>query len=154
EHLRTLINALPGDLDWIVMKCLEKNRNRRYETANGLAADIQGHLNNELVLARPPSAGYRFQKFVRRNKVQFGAAAFAVASLIVAVTVSSWQALKAKRAEQIAKNEAEEARTVKDFITQELLGRLNPFLAPGFNPNNRVLIEGIAQAVEGRFQNQ
>ena len=58
-----------GDLDWIVMKALEKDRTRRYETANGLAADLQRHLDNEPIAARPPSTLYRFQKLVRRNKL-------------------------------------------------------------------------------------
>src|SRR5712672_463585 len=64
-----LIHQLKGDIDWIVMKCLEKDRTRRYETANGLASDLQRHLSSEAVLARPPSAAYRFQKLVRRNKL-------------------------------------------------------------------------------------
>src|SRR5881409_100130 len=72
-----LIHLLGGDLDWIVMKCPEKDRNRRYETANGLAADIQRHLSSEPVIARPPSTAYRLQKFIRRNKLQFAAASFA-----------------------------------------------------------------------------
>ena len=63
-----LIHLLRGDLDWIVMKCLEKDRTRRYETANGLAADLKRHLNNEPVVARPPSTAYRLQKAWRRNK--------------------------------------------------------------------------------------
>ena len=63
-----LLHQLRGDLDWIVMKCLEKDRTRRYETANGLAADIQRHLNNEPVVARPPSSAYRLQKAWRRNQ--------------------------------------------------------------------------------------
>src|SRR6266403_3124273 len=77
KHRRTdapkLIHLLRGDLDWIVMKCLEKDRARRYETASGLAMDVQRHLNNEAVLARPASAAYRFQKLVRRNKLAFAA---------------------------------------------------------------------------------
>ena len=72
---KELISAVRGDLDWIVMKCLEKDRARRYETANGLAADIQRHLDNEPVLARPPSEAYRFRKLVRRNKAAFAATA-------------------------------------------------------------------------------
>ena len=76
------IHLLRGDLDWIVMKCLEKDRTRRYETANGLASDIQRHLNNEAVLARPPSAAYRFQKLVRRNKAMAAPAA-AIATVLV-----------------------------------------------------------------------
>src|SRR3974390_629783 len=70
-----LIHQLKGDLDWIVMKCLEKDRTRSYETANGLAADLKRHLNNEPVLARPPSKLYEFQKTVRRHKFGFAAAA-------------------------------------------------------------------------------
>ena len=66
-----LSRLVRGDLDWIVMKCLEKDRTRRYETANGLAQDIERHLNNEPVVARPPSRLYRFQKVVRRNKLAF-----------------------------------------------------------------------------------
>ena len=58
------MHQLKGDLDWIVMKCLEKDRTRRYETANGLAADIKRHLDNEPVVARPASAAYRVQKSV------------------------------------------------------------------------------------------
>src|SRR6185369_6799527 len=63
-----LSNLMRGELDWIVMKTLEKDRNRRYATANGFAADVQRYLNDEPVLACPPSAGYRFRKFARRNK--------------------------------------------------------------------------------------
>ena len=74
-----LIHLLRGDLDWIVMKCLEKDRTRRYETANGLAMDLQRHLNNEPVLARPPSRLYEFQKTVRRHKLGFAAAAALIA---------------------------------------------------------------------------
>src|SRR6202050_5197301 len=78
-----LMHQLKGDLDWIVMKCLEKDRTRRYDTANGLAADLKRHLNNELVVARPPSAAYKFQKAFRRNKLAF-AAGIAVAVALVA----------------------------------------------------------------------
>src|SRR5262249_19870040 len=72
EPLR-LIHLVRGDLDWIVMKCLEKNRTRRYETANGLAADLKRHLDNEPVVARPPSTAYWLQKAIRRDKLAFGA---------------------------------------------------------------------------------
>jgi hypothetical protein len=68
-----LVHLLKGDLDWIVMKCLEKDRTRRYDTANGLAMDLKRHLHHEPVVARPPGATYRFQKAFRRNKVAFAA---------------------------------------------------------------------------------
>src|SRR4029077_14211241 len=70
-----LISSLRGDLDWIVMKALEKDRRRRYETANGLAMDVQRYLSNEAVMARPPSRLYRLQKLVRRNQITFAAIA-------------------------------------------------------------------------------
>src|SRR5262245_45910311 len=85
-----LIHQLRGDLDWIVMKCLEKDRGRRYDTANGLARDIERHLNNDPVMARPPSRVYRFQKLVRRNKLAFGAAGAVLAALILGLGLSTW----------------------------------------------------------------
>ena len=68
-----LIHLIRGDLDWLVMKCLEKDRTRRYETATALAMDLQRHLNDEPIVACPPSRSYRFGKLVRRNKVMFAA---------------------------------------------------------------------------------
>ena len=97
-----LVHQLQGDLDWIVMKCLEKDRTRRYETANGLAADITRHLNNEPVTARPPSATYRFQKALRRNKLVFAAAGAVAGALLLGVVVSAWQALRATHAQRVA----------------------------------------------------
>jgi len=94
-----LIRLIRGDLDWIVMKCLEKDRTRRYETSNALAMDVQRHLGNEPVIARPPSAAYRFQKLVRRNKLAFAAAGAIATALVLGVIASIWQAVRATRAE-------------------------------------------------------
>jgi serine/threonine protein kinase/WD40 repeat protein len=97
---RDLIRAVQGDLDWIVMKCLEKDRSRRYDTANGLAADITRHLTNEPVIARPPSAAYKFQKACRRNKLVFSAVAVIAGVLMLGIIVSTWQAIRATQAER------------------------------------------------------
>jgi WD40 repeat protein len=115
-----LLHQLQGDLDWIVMKCLEKDRARRYETANGLAADLKRHLNNEPVTACPPSAAYRVQKAFRRNKVVFSAGTAVAAALMIGTVVSGWQAFEASRARnaekqhrlaaQAAQNKAESAQ--------------------------------------------
>jgi len=99
-----LIHYLQGDLDWIAMKCLEKDRTRRYATASDLVADIQRYLDNEPVLARPPSAIYRFCKFARRNRVPLTAGIVAVLGLLVGATVSTWQAVRATDAERKAQN--------------------------------------------------
>ncbi len=110
---RRLLREVQGDLDWIVMKCLEKDRARRYETANGLAADLARHLNDEPVTARPPSAGYRMQKFVRRHPVGLVMAAVMFLLLTVGITLTGWQARRAQqaeRAERAAQAGAEQAR--------------------------------------------
>jgi serine/threonine protein kinase/tetratricopeptide (TPR) repeat protein len=97
-----LIHLLRGDLDWLVMKCLEKDRTRRYETANALAMDLQRHLNDEPVVACPPSRSYRFQKLVRRNKLAFAAASAVTAALVLGLGISTWMFFKEKRARQRA----------------------------------------------------
>jgi WD40 repeat protein len=93
-------SQIANDLDWIVLKCLEKDRARRYETANGVAQDIERHLKHEPVVARPPSTAYRVQKFVRRNKVMVGAAAAVAAALVLGIAISAREAVRATRAER------------------------------------------------------
>jgi non-specific serine/threonine protein kinase/serine/threonine-protein kinase len=115
EHRKTdpasLCKELKGDLDWIIMKAMEKDRTRRYESANGLTVDIQRYLNNEPILARPPSTGYRLRKFFRRHKMGVAAAVLVSLALIVGVaglTIGLKEALKAKNEalQQAAKVEA------------------------------------------------
>ena len=125
-----LATLVRGDLDWIVMKCLEKDRSRRYDTANGLAADITRHLTNEPVVARPPSVAYQFQKAYQRNKAAFAITALITVILVTATAFSTWQAQVARNsatAEEAAKQEAtataiaeraarEEAETIVRFL--------------------------------------
>jgi len=113
-----LVHLVQGDLDWIVMKCLEKDRTRRYETANGLASDLLRHVNNEPVLARPPSTAYRMQKAFRRNKTAFAAAALIAVVLVAATGISVRQAVRAKRAETLAKQRLAESEAISKFLTQ------------------------------------
>ncbi|HMC28077.1 MAG TPA: serine/threonine-protein kinase, partial [Verrucomicrobiae bacterium] len=94
-----LVHQLKGDLDWIIMKCLEKDRTRRYDTATGLAIDLKRYLSNEPVLARPPSTAYRIQKAIRRHKLGFAAGAAVCLALLIGVTLSTTQAVRATRAE-------------------------------------------------------
>jgi serine/threonine protein kinase len=102
-----------GDLDWITMKALEKDRTRRYETANGLARDIQRYLSDEPVEACPPSAGYRLRKFAKKNRLAITTAAALALLLLAGITVSSWQALRATRAESDANAAAKAERQAK-----------------------------------------
>ncbi|MCC6231754.1 MAG: protein kinase, partial [Verrucomicrobiales bacterium] len=98
-ELVRLSRQIQGDLDCIVMKAIAKDRQLRYATANALAADILRYLRGEEVEARPPSRGYRLAKFVQRNRGLVGAAALILTVLLAAAAISSWQAVRATRAE-------------------------------------------------------
>jgi WD40 repeat protein/serine/threonine protein kinase len=99
QRRSTLAPSLSSDLDWIVMKCLEKDRRRRYDTATGLAMDLKRYLLNEPVVARPPSTIYRWHKAFHRHKAGFLSAAAVVAALITGLAIASLQAVRARRAE-------------------------------------------------------
>ncbi len=101
QKLRGLVR---GELDWIVMKALEKDRNRRYETANGLAADLRRYLEDGPVQACPPSAAYRMRRLIRRNKLAISTVLLVAAALVVGIVVSTWQAMRARDAERLAEN--------------------------------------------------
>lgn len=108
---KKLSQALKGDLDWIVMKCLEKDRRRRYETANSLVMDIRRYLGGEAVLAAPPSTAYRVKKFVRRNRGSVTAGTAVAGALLIGVIAFAWQAKVARdqrdlavRAERVAED--------------------------------------------------
>ena len=93
-----LKRALRGDLDWIVMKALEKDRTRRYETANGFAADVLRHLAYEPVLAAPPSRAYRLRKFVRKHRGAVIAASLVLLALLAGIAGTTWGLFRADRA--------------------------------------------------------
>ena len=126
--------ALSGDLDWIVMKCLEKDRKRRYDTATGLALDLQRHLANEAVTARPPTATYLISRLIRRNKLAVTAGAAIAASLVIGIAASLWQAVRADREAKRAVSALEELRST----------------APAFAAQARSLVarERFAEAIE------
>ena len=110
-----LSKLIRGDLDWIVMKALEKDRTRRYETANGLAMDVQRFLDDETVEACPPSASYRFRKFARRHKTAFVAGTATATILVLATIMSSISAVRAFRAQQVASaNEFKATRAAEE----------------------------------------
>jgi tetratricopeptide (TPR) repeat protein len=109
-----LAKLVRGDLDWVVMKCLEKDRARRYDTANGLARDIERYLHDEPVEAGPPGAGYRLRKLAGKHRTALGIAGLFLALLVLAAAVSIWQAVRATRAEGQALAERDRAEQEKD----------------------------------------
>src|SRR5262249_35335710 len=127
SNAKKLGQLMRGELDWIVMKALEKDRNRRYETANGLARDIQRYLADDPVEACPPSAGYKLWKFARKNRKPLAIAGVLVLLLGAAALVSTWQALrarqaetKARQAEAVAKDRFDLAKDAVDRYLNEV----------------------------------
>ena len=122
---RKLSHQLRGELDWIVMMALEKDRNRRYDTANEFADDVQRFLDDEAVKACPPSAIYRFRKLASRNRASLSAATLVAAALIIGTAVATWQAMRARDSQaqtEIAKKQLDERyRIAKEAVDTYLL---------------------------------
>ena len=140
----TLTKLVRGELDWIVMKCLEKERSRRYETANALARDLERYLHDDVVEARPPSASYRLRKFVRKHRVGIGTASAFVALLIAAAGISAVLAIRARRAELVARDKRleAEANAKQAEANAELAKRNGEAYSRQFEQN----LEGRAEA--------
>jgi serine/threonine protein kinase len=165
--------ALRGELDWIVMKALEKDRTRRYATATGLARDIQRYLNDEPVDACPPSAGYQLRKLARKYKKPLLATAAFTVLLIAGAMISTIQAVRAKRAEAEARSaeiaatnqrdralEAEHqagvekanAQAAMHFLLAEVLEQADPHHEPDRNLQVRTLLDRAAGRLAGNSQ--
>jgi tetratricopeptide (TPR) repeat protein len=137
---------LRGDLDWIVMKALEKDRARRYETANGLASDVQHYLTDEPVVARPPSKLYRFKKLALRNKLAFAAAGGVAAALVIGLAAATWEFLKERSARQRA--------VAVSGLLQELLSAADPDGLKGSAYTVRELLDDFAAGLTNQLAGQ
>ena len=113
-----LRRQLSGDLDWVVMRAIEKDRTRRYDTVNALAMECKRYLGREPVLARPPSAGYLLRRFMQRNKLVVAAGSIAILAIVFGAVTATMGYLRATEAERVALQEAETARQVSDFLVE------------------------------------
>jgi non-specific serine/threonine protein kinase/serine/threonine-protein kinase len=169
--LKGLVRLLSGELDWIVMKALEKDRDRRYATTGTFAEDIERFLRREAILARPPSTVYRVKKFAQRHRAAVAMACAMVASLLIGSAVATWQAvvathaqqdaLTAAGAEKVAKELAQaregEARMVLEFLETRVLAAARPKGQAGGMGREVTLGQAVAAAlpfVEKSFTNQ
>ena len=150
EQLR---RELQGDLDWIVLKSIEKDRSRRYDTVNGLAMELKRYLSNEPVIARPPSVVYRAEKFIRRNRTYAIAGAFIVLALIAGITAATIGLVRAQRAEQQAAEEALTAQQVSDFLIR-LFEVSDPSVARGNSITAREILDRGAKRIETELQGE
>ncbi len=161
------VRELRGDLDWIAMKAIEKDRERRYSTPSELAADIARHLKSEPVLAGPPTAIYRLRKFARRNVVAMTTALLLSVSLAFGLAGTLWQAQqarlerdKANAAERVATEKRHEAETKADTVlavlqfVQEIFGSVRPAVAQGRVPTVSEVLDRASERIPGKFDAQ
>jgi len=155
QHRRTvsgkLIKQLHGDLDWIVMRCLEKDRERRYATAKELALDLQHYMRNEPVQARAPGVIYTFSKFARRHRLVFATGAVIVSVLMIATAVSTWLAVRATSAERHAQMEAATRQEVINFLQNDLLAQAAPNNEPDRDLKLRTVLDRAAAKAKNGF---
>ena len=145
---KKLSGLVRGELDWIVMKALEKDRRRRYETASGLADDVRRYLNDEPVMAGRPSSWYRLRKLARRNRAGMATAAIVAAALVVGAAVSTWQAVRARTAETAALNalkEKEDARA--DEARQRVIASNNEQTALAREAETKAVLDFVENKV-------
>ncbi|PWU22157.1 MAG: hypothetical protein C5B50_00090 [Verrucomicrobia bacterium] len=155
-----LVHLVRGDLDWIVMKCLEKDRTRRYETANGLAMDIQRHLRDEPVTAVAPNSLYKFRKFARRKKAVLAAVSIILLLLVSGTIISSLLAVRANRARAQLRKEQSKTKQAVTRLALQSVETLFPsdsskalaILARALRdePGNRVIAERLLNALSSR----
>ncbi|MGH7180085.1 MAG: tetratricopeptide repeat protein, partial [Tepidisphaeraceae bacterium] len=154
---KRLTRLVHGELDWIVMKCLEKERKRRYETANGLAMDLTRYLADEPVTAGAVSAAYRFRKFVRRNKGPVLAATTIALMLVAGVIGTTWGLIRERRARATAEAREAETKTVLDFVENKVFAAARPEGQAGglgHDVTLRKAVEAALPFVESSFAQQ
>jgi serine/threonine protein kinase/Flp pilus assembly protein TadD len=148
-----LIRQIRGDLDWITMKALEKDRTRRYGSPSDMAADIDRYLHHQPIVARPPSTAYKARKFARRHRVGVGVGA-AIATLLVVFSVTTAiQARRIARERDRANREAEASRQVSDFLVG-LFKVSNPSEARGNSVTAREILDKGAEKIKLELQGQ
>jgi serine/threonine protein kinase/Tfp pilus assembly protein PilF len=150
----SLRRQLRGDLDWIVMKALEKERERRYEGAIELSADIRRHMRHEPVLAGPPSAAYRIGRFVRRHQTLVAGLAGIALALLAGIVVSTWFAVGQARARAEAEREALVSDTVLQFLQSDVLSAASPERTPDRELTVREALDTASETIEERFEGQ
>ncbi len=152
SSVSALSKRIRGELDWITMKALEKDRSRRFQSASELALDIERFLRDEPVLAGPPSAAYRLQKLVKRHKRIVGTLVAVVAALAIGLGVSIFMFLRAESARDRAEQEAHKAEQINTFL-QEMLGSADP-RKQGRDVTVREVLDQAAAQIEAELADQ
>jgi len=147
-----LAKRIREELDWIAMKTLEKDRNRRYDSVNELAADVKRHLNQEPVLAGPPSRIYVARKFVQRHRVAVSAVAVVLAGVLTALIFSTWMYVRAERALRRESAARSETQAVSDFFTDDLLASVYPENTKSQDVTVRYILDNAVENIDERLK--
>jgi tetratricopeptide (TPR) repeat protein len=154
-------SELRGELDWIVCKCVEKDRSRRYESAAALAAELHAYLEHRPITAAPPTAAYRARKFVRRNMAAVTAVSIILATLICGSIVSTVMAVRATRAERLAQSRLDgiiaanaNLTAVNEFLTHDMIGSADPAVTRGRELPIREALDKAAASVAEKFKDR
>jgi serine/threonine protein kinase/tetratricopeptide (TPR) repeat protein len=160
KPLSSINRAYRGDIETIAAKALEKDKTRRYGSAAELVADIRRYLEDRPIAAKPASTSYQLRKFARRNKMLVTGTFVVFLTLIVGVVVSTWQAVRARRAEVRAQAETATAQAVVDFLQNDLLAQASankqagPKTKPDPDLKVRTVLDRAAERIEGKFAKQ
>ena len=158
--LSSVDRSYRGDIETIVAKALEKDKDRRYASAADLAADIQRYLDDKPLAAKPASASYQLKKFARRHRALVAGLAAVFLVLAGGIVASTWEAVRARRAEARAQQEAASAQAVNDFLQNDLLAQAGAYgqstLGSKLDPDLKVrtALDRAAHNIEGKFKNQ
>jgi len=156
-----LLRSIRGDLDWIVMKSLEKDRTRRYDSASALGADVQRHFDHEPVLARAPKALYRLQKFFCRHRLQVMATIAVAATLLIGSVVSTvmyYRSEHSRHKESVARTEAQRqadiAKAISEFLNNDLLSSIDSERARGREVTVREILDRASDKIKDQFNDE
>ena len=156
QKLSSINRSYRGDIETIVSKALEKDKERRYPSAAALAADIRRYLRDQPIAARPPSTAYERRKFARRNKALVIGVSAVFVVLLAGVIASTWEAINARRAQREAEKETAIAKAVNDFLQKDLLGQASAFNQSKPDPNItvRTVLDRAAKQVDKKLAGQ
>jgi serine/threonine protein kinase len=158
QHRQTepsqLTHLVQGELDWIVMRAMDKDRTRRYQTANGLSQDVQNYLKDEPITASPASKIYVARKFVRRHRAAVGTATIVVTALLLGLGLALFGLNRARQESARAKNQAEAADALNSFLREQILLQGHSDFTPTRNITLLEVLDKAAPKIETRFKNQ
>ena len=155
-QLSTVNRLYRGDIETIVAKALEKDKNRRYSSAADLADDIRRYLEDQPITAKPASAGYQLRKFARRHKALVAGIAAVIVVLVLGIVASTWEAVQARKQSAIAQAQSAIARAVNDFLQKDLLAQASAYHQSKPDPDLKVrtALDRAAQNIQGKFDKQ